>query len=204
MAIKYKMLRRLHSHVVSTSFTPWTIGFDFRSTLAYVTDPTDSVFWNNETYPTIKTSALGQSVTAGWQSTSQLGAALNNSTGVDVRLAGSIANLQNTVPSVFQIALPAPGVYDIVAAWGVTGGSEASLTAAVLDNSTQLFQYFRQSVVTSNFLDATGTAYLYSAWPGSQTAKRVTFTSSICNMSIGNNGDSGQAPVAHFHLNRIS
>lgn len=204
-----------HIHKLRRIIQPqrkWRVGFNFRNTLAFVTDPLpDTVFWANELYPTVKLTAEGFAVSAGWISaTNGPLSDVNGSASGDPRIAGEVDDGQNgTGNSVFKIDLPRPGWYMNNVGYGSSlPASFASCSNAVYDG-TQAFaqlqwQVFQQAISSGNILDAMGTSMTLANWPTQNVGRKIHFSSKLCIVKVGNASDSGHSPIAHFHLSFIS
>jgi hypothetical protein len=161
----------------------WDKGWDHRASSPYVTDPANTTYWLGEAYPTTR-----NGVTAGF--TTDLSAnARDRDSAVDPREAGMIFQNNTTgVQNVFRVDVPAPGDYSIRLALGDAGA--AGLCAPYIqirDGSTPLATIDHSSSVTSgtDMIDATGTTYSISAWPGSNTPITVTLTGTVLNFALG-------------------
>src|SRR5512146_2756768 len=95
-------------------------GFNFRSTVDYVTDPTNTVYVARASYvyPTAVTCG-GDSITLGWDSATSLQAVNRNAqTGDGARLAGCVSLIANTATRYLRVDLPAAGDYKVRLAIG--------------------------------------------------------------------------------------
>ena len=103
------------------SSSAWAIGFDFRASSNYVTDPPgDTYVLASTAYPT-----TFNGVNFGWTNVS-LVQARNRSTGVDPRLAG-MNYVTNGSPATFYVDLPASGTYNLSLAMGDDGYQACSV-----------------------------------------------------------------------------
>ena len=168
-------------------------GFNFRSTLGFVTDVSPSEFWSTAAYP--KTTASGNS--AGWIVTS--GNVANRSATNDARLAGIAYVTAGGTQNKFQILLPSAGSYNIRIALGDAGGSNQQ-SCTILDNTTLLATIATNvTTATQHFLDATGVDRTNTTWPGSNALLNLTFASTFCVVTVGvPSGNS--TTLAHFYI----
>ena len=125
-----------HNATVSLTVTTssWGIGFDFRYTSTFATDPPgDTYVLATTTYPT-----TFNGITFGW-TTPNLVQARDRSTQVDPRLAG-INYAMNGTPATFWVDLPAPGGYSLSLAMGDAGNPQCFTQCEVqfLDGNTLL------------------------------------------------------------------
>ncbi len=175
------------------------MGFNFRGTSGYVTDPAYGVPVLAELYPNTYTNSNGDSINAGWD-TNAPGTA-DRSTGVDVRLAG--INFNSPSVRTFKVDLssgsaPGAGDYTIDMAVGDVPFSHAQ-DITVKDTSTTLIAFTGTSGA-GEFFDATGTLRSpgTSSWDLVAVTVAKTFATTLCTYAINDN--SGAVTLAHFRL----
>jgi hypothetical protein len=197
--------------VVATGFTPFDVGFDFRNTLAFVTDPAGAgpmISANSTTtplpYPTT-TTINGVSVTYGMTvAFSSTDNARDRESTFDPRLAGLWFQMNTGTQAVFSVALPAAGTYTIHLAMGDADNARTQSTIQFLDGSTSLFTVVG-SPPAGSFYDATGTVYTNTAWPGSETGVSVTMSGTTLNVKLGTSTNVGsQTDLAYFRIVRTA
>lgn len=130
----------------------YNLGFNFRSTLGYVTDPANTVGFFGTAYPTVK--AFGAlNVNAGWDGAVNVA---DRSTSIDPRLAGGNTVSQNGVTRKFRVDLPVSGVWTIRLAMGNPSFSRAA-SFDILDSNGTTVLYSRSEVTVTapQYLDAT-------------------------------------------------
>lgn len=170
--------------------TSLQIGFDFRATSGYVTDPANTQFVSDATAYNGTTACVGnQSVICGWEGTAN--GSRDRSTSVDARLAGLVFIDNNSATPCFRVDLPSAGTYSIRLALGDDSNSQNN-KLTIKDNTTVLATIGSPTVTSAaHFLDATGTDYSSTSWPGGNTAINLTFSTTILRACLGaNNGDS--------------
>jgi len=184
---------------VTTAF--WQQGFDFRSTVGYVTDPPSSTYVLRSTaYPT-KTNG----VTFGWGNTSLVSGS-DRSTMVDPRLAG-INYVSNGTPAKFYVDLPAPGTYKLALAMGDAGYPQCWTLCQVqfFDGDTLLATVSGGQIGLGYFYDASGRSWPASAWPTNNMVIPVTLAGSQLTMMVGTSSKSGDlTPTAYLGVIQVS
>lgn len=150
-------------------------GINFRSTLGFVTDVSPDEFEGSVAADYPRTTARG--VTVGWEQA--IVAEIDAIAGNDARLAGNaLCNAAATKD--FRFDLAATGAHNIRFSAGDASNARASLFD--LYDSGSLLAALTTGVTSAaqRFKDATDTEYTEVTWPGSNTAKNVTFTTTIC------------------------
>ncbi len=184
----------------------WDVGFDFRATQSFVTDPAYAIFaaMGVTTYPTTAT-INGQAVTFGWESTGQSIGIRDRNASIDPRLAGMNCQQNDGNTSVFRIDLPSTGTYSIGLAAGDSAGftqnnyiSIASATSTVLS-----VQAITGATSTPNVADAAGTLWGLPAWPGSNVMVQKTFGTTILRMTLGGTVGATFSCVAHLRVTSV-
>ena len=159
---------------------PFDQGFDFRDTLAYVTDPAGSNFTFSDGYPI----TIG-SATAGYDQGSP-GTPIqtrNRNSGNDARIAGMHFS-NSTAEMRFRVDLPSTGDYTIHLALGDASYS-VDCYVEIQDTTTILSTVQGNTGAANSFLDATQTVYTAANWPGSETGILLTFTTTILRVRVG-------------------
>ena len=158
-------------------------GFNFRSTLAFVTDGANETFINaGVSYPTT-TVIDGDSVTYGFEDFISSGRTIDMNSGIDPRLAG-VAGVVVGEPEVrFRIDLPATGSYEIRTAWG-DGANPRVQTGEIRDTNTA-FITISGTTATGEFRDATNVTRTSSAdWVANNVTVTRTMASTILRAVI--------------------
>lgn len=184
-----------------TARAAWDVGFDFRVTQSYVTDPSYAT-WVNMTstpYPTTRT-VNGVSVTFGWESIVSPIYSSDNRSDVDPRLAGVNCQINIGVQSVFRVDLPATGEYDVALAVGDVRYGQKS-TVVVKSGNTSLFTIAGETPY-SWFFDATGTLLPLTGWSSSNALSRKTFPVSTLRLALGSAEGYGSC-VAHLRITQV-
>jgi hypothetical protein len=176
------------------------VGFDFRATQSFVTDPAYATFASSANYPTTL-SINGQLITFGWESQSAGYLTRDRSTSADPRLAGISCQLNDGTTSVFRVDLPATGTYSIGLSAGDGFGFGQSNHMAIGSANSNLFSVY--AVTSSNFADATGTIWGVSAWSGSNVAVQKTFGSTILRLTLGGTADISYSCVTHLRVTSV-
>ena len=176
-------------------------GFNFRATEEYVTDPADSQFVDlDDVYP-----VTSGDVTFGW--TVAAGAVrfeANRDDNLDARLAG-IHVIANSVTHKFRVDLPASGDYRIRLALGDGLDFDHPNRVRIVDSddSTVLEDIVGDTDGT-NFIDATGVARTFAAWPGDNATVTVTFTGTTAFFWVGgHSGGTENTCIAHLEIEAV-
>lgn len=184
-----------------------TKGFNFRSSLAFVTDGSNEQMVSNSAgdglYPTTDTIG-GESVTYGWDVATTI---RNRDAGIDQRLAGlHFWGSAGDTEAVFRIDLPATGSYKIRLAVGDASFDQNNHWVDVRDNGSVLFNVGGGTVdtVTAHFLDANGTDHTAAAWPGSNTQRSITMSSTVLQVAIRTVGGVTQGQLAHVEVEQVT
>jgi hypothetical protein len=167
-------------------------GINFRSTSGYVTDGADEDAETGTTANYPRTTAQGNTV--GFEQASSYRADIDSAR--DRRLAGLAGTISNFE---YRIDLPSAGSYNVRFAGGDNSGFGAGAYCDVKDTTTSLGVIVNDTPVsTGTMVDATNTEYTFAAWPGSNTAASLTFSTNICRFHIGNN--SFDKLVSHIYI----
>ncbi len=180
------------------------MAFDFRGTLAYVTDPAYGAFaTSSHTYPHTYTNGNGYSINGGFTLGPE--GAQDGSTSVDPRLAGSVYEDSAVT---FQIDLgsgsaPGAGNYVVDMAMGHADADRQASDVFVKDNTTAVIgPSGTLGTLAGQFIDATlalrspGT----SSWDLVATTVPVTFATTT--VVVGYTGV-GFGSLAHFRLTLV-
>ncbi len=186
------------------------MGFDFRETAGYVTDPTYAVPVLGEAYPHTYTNGNGDSINAGW--VNGFRSKTNRDSTKDVRLAGLNNVYTDTNGGIgdFRIDLasgsaPGAGTYTIDNAIGAYDTASAVDLATLKDNTTVVLTMVSSftSTIAGHFLDATGMDRNpgSGSWDSVRTTASATFATTTAICHIENTSASGNAAQwAHFRL----
>lgn len=179
--------------------TAFDEGFNFRSTLAFVTDPTDTQFVDGiHTYPT-----TANGVTFGWESGFTAANERNRSAAVDARLAGvHFSANTGTTPAVFRVDLVQTGDHNVYIALG-DANSAAQVQTCVLKDNTTTFATVATNAATllHHFIDATGVDRTSEAdWVTNNVFVLRTFASMILRVNIGGGSGLSNSSIAHLRV----
>ena len=180
------------------------MGFDYRATSTFVTDPAYGVPTLGEAYPHTYTNGNGDSINAGWTA-GNLGQQ-NMASSNDARIAGDNYSAALTEED-FQVDLgsgsnPGAGDYSIDIAVGQPTNPTQN-QFAILDNATTLITTSGTiSVAANHFVDATLTdVTATTTWTGTPVTKTFATTTCIVKINlagaVNNNG-----MLSHFRLTR--
>lgn len=191
----------------------WTSkkGFNFRSTVAFVTDGTNEIPITHTAgnigpaYPSSKT-VDGDTFNIGWSSAGSDGARDRTNTSPP-RLAGVHFKSNNGTQNTFRVNLPSAGVYAITLA---IGDSNAIVTPywQIVDDSSVLESVDKTVSPTTpdQYYDATGVLRTSAAtWVSGNVEKEYTFASTVFNIRIGTTGaGAGNTHIAHLGIRQVS
>lgn len=181
----------------------WDVGFDFRATPSFVTDPSYALFaaLGATAYPTTAT-VNGQTVTYGWESVSASSLTRDRTTSVDPRLAGINCQYNDGHTSVFRVDLPSVGDYNIGLAVGDSANNSQRTYLTVSSGSSPVLSLVSYTGINPalDVADATGTVMSPSVWTGTNSAVRKTFGSRTLRMTLGGTADSVFSCVAHLRI----
>lgn len=177
--------------------------FDFRSTLAYVTDPAGCDPVLGEAYP----HTFPSGVVAGWS-----GAAIskgNRSVAVDPRFAGINFVSNNGTPdiSVFQVDLPNSGKWVIRVAVGDAISGHSHMGFSFWDNTNLIVRPLSDggTVASNNYDDATAVIRSSDAdWLANNVAVTYTFTTTTFFLKLGGTAVTDTSLVVHLWLHQDS
>jgi hypothetical protein len=189
--------------IVSTASPPpaggtFNEGFNFRSTLAYVTDPADTQFVDDyDTYP-----QTNNGVTYGWSDA--IGNVRDRSTGVDARLAGSNWYSSCCSDEYFQVDLPSAGTYYVRLAIGAYDGA-SEVDVDICDNTT-----VKATITTGWATDTTGADYVLDAtdversssadWVTNNAAAQITFSTTTFRLYFRDTDDASGNRIRHIQI----
>src|SRR5208337_1516719 len=186
-----------------TALQVYDCGFNFRGTMAYVTDEAYAVAVLGEITQQNKLNGNGIPCPYFWVTSAHLGEA-NRSTSVDARLAGiNRVNSLNTTDE-FDITLPAAGSYSIGLAFGDDIGNWGGAGSGVAfnDGSNSLFSVLLSgSGTTGSFYDATGVLYTAAQWPSSNQEQSVVMSGTTLRVLL--TSGSYLAPIAHIRVTAV-
>ena len=184
-----------------TSSAAWYIGFDFRASSNYVTDPPgDTYVLSSTAYPT-----TFNGTNYGWTDTNNL-QGRDRSTQVDPRLAG-INYALNGTPGVFYVDLPASGTYNVSLAMGDEGYPECSVQCQIqfLDGNTVVGTVAAGPINLGYFYDAQENLWSASQWPTQNVSREVAISGTRLTVVVGTSDDTGdQTPIAFLGLTQVT
>src|SRR5271165_2497256 len=183
------------------SSSAWAIGFDFRASSNYVTDPMgDTYVLPTTAYPT-----PFDGVNFGWTNVS-LVQARNRSTQVDPRLAGTNSATSGS-PATFYVDLPASGTYNLALAMGDEGYYACSVQCQIqfLDGSTVLGTLMRGSENPGYFYDAQLNNWSAAKWPSKNVDLQVAIAGTRLTMIVGPSHYTGDyTPIAFLGVTEVT
>jgi uncharacterized membrane protein len=177
-----------------TSSSAWALGFDFRATSNFVTDPPgDTYVLASTAYPT-----TFDGTTFGWTNLG-LVQSRDRSLTVDPRLAG-INLIANGAPATFAVDLPSPGTYNVSLALGDAGYQECWVECQIqfFDGTTLLATVTGGPTNLGYFYDAKGNNWSAAAWPSSNLIQQVTMTGTHLTVVVGTSNNSGDSTTIAF------
>ena len=184
-----------------TSSSGWAVGFDFRNSAGYVTDPPgDSYVLSGTAYPT-----KSNGVTFGWLKTSLVQSRDRNAK-LDPRLAG-INFAVNGMPATFYVDLPSAGAYNLSLALGDAGYQSCWVQCQIqfLDGKTVLATVTKGSTNMGYFYDAKGTNWSAASWPTSNVSRQVTLAGTRLTVVVGTSKATGDStPIAFLGVAQVS
>jgi len=176
-----------------TAAAGWAIGFDFRNTSTFVTDPPgDTYVLSSTAYPT-----NFNGTNYGWANTNLVQARDRNSS-LDPRLAG-VNLIANGSPATFLVNLPSPGTYKLSLAMGDAGYEECWVQCQIqfLDGNTVLATITEGLTNLEYFYDAQGNNWSAAQWPTSNVSQEVTLQGTQLTVVVGTNQSTGDStPIA--------
>ncbi len=183
------------------SSSAWAIGFDFRASSNYVTDPPgDTYVLNTTAYP-----SSFNGITYGWTNVT-LVQSRNRSTTVDPRLAG-INYAMNGTPATFYLDLPASGTYSLSLAMGDESYPECGTQCQIqfLDGNTVVATIAKGSDNLGYFYDAQGNNWSAALWPTKNVSQQVAISGKRLTMVVGTNKSSGDlTPIAFLGVTEVT
>jgi hypothetical protein len=185
----------------SLAFAAFDMGFDFRGSSGFVTDPAYAVcVLATDIYPHTYTSSNGDSGNGGWDSSGMQN--LNDSSSNDPRIAGSNYTSSGTTHTfIYDLSsgsAPGAGPYAVDFALGDAGNS-ATQDAILKDNTTALITITSTATTAGHFIDATGTnVAATTTWTGTTVNK--TWASTTVNFALNPSSAAIFTTLAHFRL----
>lgn len=182
------------------------VGFDFRATQIFVTDPSCCTYEISTTvdYPTTRT-VNGSSVTFGWESITGSGtfSTRDRSSGNDPRIAG-VTQVTNdgTSTATFRVDLPNTGAYKIGLGFG-DATSAQNTTLAVEDTSSAFITLSAVATTGTQYVDAAGNVWTSSAtWVSSNVTVAHTFSSTILRLKLGPLSSTRSSVISHLRITK--
>jgi S-DNA-T family DNA segregation ATPase FtsK/SpoIIIE len=169
----------------------WDKGFNFRATSTYVTDGTDETYVLAESYPTTR-----NGVTFGYTSSTGTINTRDRLTSIGPELAG--LHFDGGSGSVFRVDLPAAGDYDVRFGAGDPGNAQ-TVSATFKDGASTLWSLGPTALAAGHVIDALGVDYTDAAWPGSNTAKRLTWGASALTLTAP-----ASSTIQHLFVSQVS
>jgi hypothetical protein len=196
---------------------PFDMGFNFRATSGYVSDPAYGVHVDapggGENYPVTKTNVNGDSVDCGWTATCD--DTVDRDSAFDARLAGIAYRSNASAAAIYRIDLasgtcPGAGTYTLDIAAGDANAAGVSLnTLQIFDNATMILDLTNggagYAAASNAFIDATGVSRTRTAgqpWNGATINK--VFASTTLFIKFPMNNISGTTVLAHFRLTAVT
>lgn len=191
----------------------WTTakGFNFRATVGYVTDPTNTVFvdgFSSNVYPTLK-SIGGEDVTFGWiePPSTPIVADANRSTSIP-RLAGVHVVTTTDDTRQFRVDLPGSGDYRVTLAMGDMSSGLRAFRFALYDDTSQVWEITRTVTTvrtfSGEFLDMIDTVHLAANFFANQTPQDLTFGTTTFLLEVGGQGtNNGTTRIAHLNIEEL-
>ena len=182
------------------------LGFNFRGTAGYVTDPAYGVPVLGEAYPHTYTAANGYSMNGGW--TAAPSGSIDRASSNDPRIAGIQYKENGFGERFFQADLSsgsAPGAGDYTAdlALGDTFANKQAFklyddTSVLIDGTNGGAGY---STEAGHYIDATLTDVTASTtWTGTTVSKTFATTTAKVGIAAADAGFSLSTTIAHFRL----
>jgi hypothetical protein len=180
------------------------VGFDFRATQSFVTDPAYAAFAATASYPTAL-AINGQQITFGWELRGSTYLTSNHNAAIDPRLAGMSCQANDGNTSVFRVDLPSTGAYSIGLAAGDSSGNTQINYIEISSAATGVLSVHAVTGATSSpdMADASGLRWGLAAWPGSNVAVQKTFASTILRLTLGGTVDGAYTCVAHMRVTSV-
>ena len=184
-----------------TAASGWSIGFDFRNSSNYVSDPPgDTYVLPYTAYPT-----TFNNITFGWADISLLQARDRNKQ-IDPRLAG-MDYAMNGFPATFYLDLPASGTYNISLAMGDAGYQQCANKCEIqfLDGGNVLAALIEGSEGLGYFYDAQGNNWSAANWPTKNVGRQFAIAGSRLTVVVGTNNKTGDlTPIAFLGVTEVT
>ena len=174
--------------------------FNFRNTLAYVTDGANAIFVNDAfgAYPQTKTIG-GESVDCGWEIALFSGNSRDRSTTPDVRIAGLVFSPSGIGNNpTFRVDLPSAGNFIIDLAAGDPVNSNVT-KIEIRDTSTVLIS-IPETSTAAELIDATGVKRTSpSDWVANHVTSQQNFATTIFRIAMMEPSASNTC-LSHFSI----
>jgi hypothetical protein len=179
-------------------------GFNFRNTSGYVTDPSYATYvLPNTNYPTTR-SVNGVSLTFGWESSAGILTGRDRSTSVDARLAGIFFTPNNgTGFATFRLDLPSTGIWTFALAQGDGAGGNSQNNFLQVKNTSSLLATYNTNTTATKWSDTASNTWTSAQWPGSNVTANLTFTTTICRVTLTAQSSSNSNTIAHFRVTQV-
>jgi hypothetical protein len=197
-------------------------GINFRSTAAYVTDPTNTGIMpsdedgNDLPGPqTVTLAGTGDTIAVGWAASGGTpsgqqtgGGTRDRDNTVDARVAGIHFVSANTIKDLV-ITLPSTGDYLI---WLGIGDFATNNTAGeyeILDSTTSRLAFAQATAASGAIYDATDATPVPAGWAvsndgGTGRALRINFTTTTMRLRLGTGSNGHQVGIAHIALQKYT
>ena len=177
------------------------ISLNFRDTAGYVTDGTGETYalCNEDVFSTTRAG-----FTFG-RETGNLDTERDKESSIDRRLAGACQRVNNDTKVTFRITLPSTGDYDVTIAAGDYWNSRTHYID-FKDTNTVLWSIAGTATTANQFIDANGNLRTSASnWASNISKRRITMTTTIFRIDIGQNGANGDiSNMAHIRLEKVS
>lgn len=172
------------------------VGFDFRATKAFVTDPANTVDVDGDTgilYP-LTFGGVTYGGLSGWG-----GNIRDRNASLDPRIAGCHFTSSSTID--FEVDLPASGAYTIHFSLGDPSSFNAIGRIRILDGvgGTALIDVSSTSSGDA-FLDAAGNVWTGAQWPGNEVGVSVTFSGTTLIAELSLSGLTAATAINHLRI----
>ena len=180
-----------------TSVCQVHLGFDFRNTASFITDPSG----NTAVLPSTAYPTTVNGITFGWANPHVVLGRDRSTTG-DPRLAG-INFVRNGRLATFYIDLPAPGTYNVSLAMGDASSPQCWRRCEIqfLDGNTVLATIASGLTEAGFFFDMAGNNWSKPVWPTSNVSVPLNLKGSRLKVVVGTRQTTGDAtPIAFLGI----
>ncbi len=168
---------------------------NFRSTLAHAADGAGETAYFGAAYA----APPGFGWTGG-----QDGVRDRTTSTTDARLRGHHQAFNDGTTHDLRIDVPAPGTYEVRAAFGDAQFNMGALRAEFRDGAASLLVVTYGATGTGNFVDATGVERTPAGWISSNEPVRLTLTGTVLTLRLGTLAAAADSSkVAHLHVVQV-